>query len=59
MAALASSSAPAWGPSVEDKLHSFTEFAISKLEANAEGLTDGEGDDYAVPCNPCLIFRLP
>ena len=44
MAALASS----WGPSVETKIHSFVEFAIEKLEANAESLSDGEGDDYEV-----------
>jgi len=36
----------AWGPSVEEKLHSFVEFAQEKLELNAESLTDGEGDDY-------------
>ena len=38
----------AWGPSVETKIHSFVVFAQAKLEANAEGLADGEGDDYEV-----------
>lgn len=52
----------AWGPSVETKIHSFVEFAQSKLEANADGLTDGEGDDYevggrgvALCCRPHMI----
>ena len=51
MASLATNSG-AWGsgasPSIGAKLRSFVQFAINKLEASAESLQDGVGDDYEV-----------